>query len=195
MSIDYEKAFNKLLTTMSDKKFLDKSGIGGESPTYIYAYEPADAQIISDMLSRLIKNLESKGISVLNIDLFDLVMSTIENYGILDWALTEENHFPKDEFLENIQGIASSQSLAPIIVDMMNKDHYDTVSISGVGKSYPIVRSHELLELLQKDIHMPLILFFPGTYMRSTNGWMSLKLFNRLPYENHYRAFNIMTEA
>ena len=64
----------------------------------------------------------------------------------------------------------------------------DIVFITGVGKVYPFMRSHSILNNLHHVFDtLPLVLFFPGTY-----DGQSLKLFGRLEDQNHYRAFQLV---
>ena len=64
----------------------------------------------------------------------------------------------------------------------------DIIFITGVGKIYPIMRAHKLLNNLFPFItNNPLILFFPGTY----SGY-GLDLFNEIKGDNYYRAFKLL---
>ena len=69
-----------------------------------------------------------------------------------------------------------------------NLDDEAIVFITGVGKAFPILRSHSILNNLQTVVETkPLILFYPGSYEKGT-----LKLFNQFTDDNYYRAFNII---
>ena len=62
------------------------------------------------------------------------------------------------------------------------------IFLTGIGKSWPIIRSHGILNNLHRIVEkQPLIMFFPGTY----NGG-SLMLFNYLKDDNYYRAFQLI---
>lgn len=66
-------------------------------------------------------------------------------------------------------------------------DGNDIVFLTGIGKSWPIVRSHTILNNLHRVVEeQPLIMFFPGTY----NGG-ALMLFDRKD-DNYYRAFELV---
>jgi len=67
------------------------------------------------------------------------------------------------------------------------QDH-NVVFITGVGKVYPFVRSHTILNNLQEVLDkIPVILFFPGKY-----DGLSLQLFGRFKDDNYYRAFRLV---
>ena len=67
------------------------------------------------------------------------------------------------------------------------EDH-NVVLITGVGKVYPFVRSHNILNNLQEVLDKtPVILFFPGQYDGT-----SLRLFGKFKDDNYYRAFRLV---
>jgi hypothetical protein len=64
--------------------------------------------------------------------------------------------------------------------------------IAGVGEVFPYIRSHNVLNNLQKAAKLrPTVLFFPGDYSHSIEAGASLDLFGRLRDDKYYRAFNI----
>jgi len=64
----------------------------------------------------------------------------------------------------------------------------DMVLISGVGSVWPVMRAHALLNKLHAMMgDKPLILFYPGVYSGQT-----LTLFNRVPSNPYYRAFQLV---
>jgi hypothetical protein len=64
------------------------------------------------------------------------------------------------------------------------------IFLTGVGKCFPILRSHTLLYNLHLVINnIPVVLFYPGRY----NG-QSLQIFNKLKDDNYYRAFPLVSK-
>jgi hypothetical protein len=63
----------------------------------------------------------------------------------------------------------------------------DIVFLIGVGKAFPFIRSHTVLNNLHSAINAPLVMFFPGTY-----DGLSLKLFDEIKDDNYYRAFRLI---
>lgn len=65
------------------------------------------------------------------------------------------------------------------------RDHYEQaksegganiVFITGIGKVYPYIRAHTLLNALQGRIDdRPLVLFYPGTFTRSASAGRSCR--------------------
>lgn len=65
------------------------------------------------------------------------------------------------------------------------------VLITGVGKSFPIVRSHTILNNLQSIFRRnPVVMMYPGRYEIKNS--MTLRLFERLDDDNYYRAFPLV---
>ena len=62
------------------------------------------------------------------------------------------------------------------------------IFITGIGKCYPIVRSHTVLNNLTMVIdNVPVVMFYPGKY-----SGQQLTLFNEIFDDNYYRAFKIV---
>ena len=67
-------------------------------------------------------------------------------------------------------------------------DTNQIIIITGTGKSYSIVRGHNLLNSLHSVVTSnPLIMFYPGMY-----DGQSFRLFNISKSENYYRAFQFV---
>ena len=64
----------------------------------------------------------------------------------------------------------------------------DIVFLTGVGKIWPIIRSHTILNVLHSVIDsVPLIMFYPGTY-----SGQNIRLCNEIDDQNYYRAFKLV---
>ena len=70
-------------------------------------------------------------------------------------------------------------------------DGQSIILITGVGKAYPIVRSHTILNNLQSIFRKnPVVMMYPGRY--EIKNAMTLRLFERLDDDNYYRAFPLV---
>ena len=64
----------------------------------------------------------------------------------------------------------------------------DLLLITGVGKVFPFMRVHALLNALQENFNKkPIVVLYPGTF----DGHY-VKLFNKLKSNEYYRAFNMI---
>ena len=62
------------------------------------------------------------------------------------------------------------------------------VFLTGIGKCYPILRSHKVLNNLhQAFVRCPVVMFYPGVYNEQ-----ELILFNEIKDDNYYRAFRLV---
>ena len=69
-----------------------------------------------------------------------------------------------------------------------NTPENSVVFLTGIGKCYPILRSHKVLNNLhQAFVRVPVVMFFPGTYNEQ-----ELILFNEIKDDNYYRAFRLV---
>jgi hypothetical protein len=78
---------------------------------------------------------------------------------------------------------------------MQNND-FQVMFITGVSEVFPYIRSHNVLNNLQKTAkEKPTLMFFPGEYQHSLDTGASLVLFGKLQDDKYYRAFNILDRA
>ena len=62
------------------------------------------------------------------------------------------------------------------------------VFIIGIGKCYPLIRSHTVLNNLHQVLdNVPVVMFYPGKY-----DGQELVLFGEVKDDNYYRAFKLV---
>lgn len=190
---DREARFRHLLEVTSSQQFLNNEGVD-EIPFYICAYDPELNQEIEEDVELLKKNLSQKNIKTLEINLYDLAIQILKDSGDWNWYITKEPELTKQEFKEELQGILDvEQVLTPAISEIIKSTEHDLVFLTGTGVVFPYIRSHSVLNNLQKVAkHKPTLILFPGEYQQSLDKGASLKLFNKLEDDQYYRAFNIM---
>lgn len=188
-----EQRLEHLFRVISSKRFLDKQGLGNEIPFFICPYRPEEAVEMDRIRRQLINRLNQNGIRVLEINLYDLTIELLKSRDLWDQVLTMEEDIPKDELLENLQGVLDSEAhLVPAIASRISQSEFEVMIISGVGEVFPYIRSHNVLNNLQsKAKEKPTVMFFPGVYTHSQGNGSSLDLFGRLCDDKYYRAFNI----
>lgn len=180
--------FKHFYDVIASDRFLSKEALGGEIPFFIAAYEAEQQLQVEDATKRLIKKLETSGVPVLEINLYDIVCSILEEeIGLVEF-FSIEKEMDKEEFLDAIQSVLEiHQVLMPKIDSLIKASSAKVYFLTGIGLVFPFIRSHTILNNLQsiaKD--SPTVAFFPGEY----NGH-SLNLFGLLKDDNYYRAFNI----
>ncbi len=141
----------------------------------------------------LCNKLQKKGVSVLEINLYDLSIELLQKRGIWERVLDQEVSVLKDQLKELLQGVLDPETyLIPAISHKMLNAEFQVMFLSGVGEVFPYIRSHNILNNLQSTAkEQPTVVFFPGAYTHSLESGASLDLFEKLHDDKYYRAFNI----
>lgn len=183
-----KRQFDHIFKVVSNESFLRKEALGGEIPFFIAPY-PAKEEIKVREEIRMLKNkLNSNGIPVLEINLFDLVCEILEEKGGMERMFRVEKSKGSDKFLRALQSSLNiHEVLLPKIKVLIDNADAKIYFLTGIGLVFPYIRSHNILNNLQSIAkEYPTLTFFPGEY----NGH-SLNLFGLLKDDNYYRAFNI----
>ncbi|NVK29386.1 MAG: DUF1788 domain-containing protein [Gammaproteobacteria bacterium] len=186
-----------LLTVVSSQRFLKNEGLNNEVPFHICPFDPEIASQMGFAVRQLRNELSEKGIVVLEINLYDLVIEILREEGDWEWLLENETTLSREQFKEELQGVLDTETvLIPAIVTKMKNTAYDVIFITGVGEVFPYIRSHNILNNLQRVAkEQPTLMFFPGKYQHSLASGASLRLFDKLTDDKYYRAFNILDRA
>lgn len=185
--------FNHLVETVSSKEFLTKQGLGNELPYFICSYAARDAETARKYIPAIVQKLNERGVKVLLIDLYDVVLDLLKRRGSLDTLIDREPSLEKRDLAAMLRNMLDSQKyLVPALKERAEQQEHGVVFITGVGEVYPYIRTHTLLNNLQSHFKdAPVVLFFPGAYRHSASAGTSLRLFGRLHEEHYYRAFDI----
>ncbi len=185
---DISIKFDHLFKVVSSDRFLLKQSLGGEIPFFIAAYDARQELEVKAAIKRLINKLETSGIPVLEINLYDTVCEILDKKGGMDRIFRVERAKSKDKFLRALQSTLNiHEVLMPAIKEKIDTSEAKIYFLTGIGLVFPYIRSHNVLNNLQnvaKDA--PTLAFFPGEYNGHT-----LNLFGLLKDDNYYRAFNI----
>jgi hypothetical protein len=187
------KRYEHLLAAISSQRFQDMQGLGNEVPFFICPFRIQEHEEMDKLIRQLENQLLNKGIRILNVNLYDLSIMLLKQRGIWKRVLEAEQGMTKAELKELLQSVLDpEQHLIPAIAERMAEKEFNTMFITGVGKVFPYIRSHTVLNNLQsKAKDKPTIMFFPGEYKQSLADGASLDLFGKLHDDKYYRAFNI----
>lgn len=183
-----------LFKVVTSERFLTKQGLGNEVPFFICPYSAEEGLSMVEDRIDLITRITHAGVAVLDISLFDLSLSILEERGILEQVLEVEPVTDKGELRELLQSVLDPQAnLIPKIGEAIEQTPHDVIFLSGVGEVYPYIRSHNVLNNLQSTAKdKPTVMFFPGSYTHALATGASLDLFGCLHDDKYYRAFNIL---
>ena len=185
---DLTKKFAHLYDVISTQRFLKKEALAGEVPFFISAYDAKQEVEVTNSIKLLRNKLETNGVTVLELNLYDLVCDILEEKGGIERMFQIEKAKIKDKFLNALQSTLNiHEVLMPRVKQYIDEFKANVYFLTGIGLVFPYIRSHTILNNLQSvATESPTVAFFPGEY----NGH-SLNLFGLLKDDNYYRAFNI----
>ncbi|MDP4014448.1 MAG: DUF1788 domain-containing protein [Candidatus Nanopelagicales bacterium] len=194
--IDLAKQEEHLFAVLSGRRFLQMEGLSNEVPFFIYPYPPEAALDVAAAKKRIKNRLSQKGITVREVNLYDLSVEILKERGVWERVLASEPDLDKDDFRELLQGMLDPQlHIAPAIRAKIGDGAFDIFFLTGIGEVFPYIRSHNVLNNLQSVvIGKPMLMFFPGRYEQSDTLGSSLVLFGRLKDDQYYRAKNILEQ-
>ena len=185
-----------LFDVLSGQRFLAMEGLGNEVPFFIYPYAPENALNVAQVKKRVKNRLGNSGVTVREINLYDLAIEILQERGVWERVLALEPDQDKDDFREMLQGMLDPQlHIAPAIRARIEDGTFDIVFLTGIGEVFPYIRSHNVLNNLQSVVTgKPMLMFFPGRYEQSETLGSSLVLFGHLKDDQYYRAKNILEQ-
>ncbi|MCX5153650.1 MULTISPECIES: DUF1788 domain-containing protein [unclassified Streptomyces] len=185
-----------LFDVLSSDRFLRMEGLANEVPFFIQWYPPDWARGMDDARKRVSNRLSAHGITVREINLYDLSIGLLKDRGVWEQVLAVEPDLGKDEFRELLQGMLDPQKhLAPAVSERIADGGFDILFLTGIGEVFPYIRSHNVLNNLQSVVVVkPMLMFFPGKYAQSETLGSSLVLFGLLQDDQYYRAKDIQEQ-
>jgi len=171
---------------------LTRYGTANDLKFYIFDYNPKDELLIR----KETKKLKSRNPDILEFDLYEMMLDIINEEGYLEDIQRMESDYEKDLLLREVfQPLLSVEENANNFLDKFKNgvedDGQSIILITGVGKAFPIIRSHTILNHLQSIFRRnPVVMMYPGRY--EIKNTMTLKLFERLDDDNYYRAFPLV---
>ena len=175
-----------------DKSFRENKGLGNEIGFYIFDYEPKDEMIVREHIAFLKQkiNQESQEIRINDFDLYEIILEILEEKGYLEKVFKMEEEKGTSTILTPIKKTLRLTQKNDLVVNYISQrvQENDIVFITGVGKAWPVIRSHTILNALHAVLDfVPVIMFYPGTY-----SGQDLVLFDEISDQNYYRAFKLI---
>ena len=182
MDILFEGVYQKLASVEFGQN------LGGELPLYIQPIPVSKQTELNAQAKRLVSRLSKLGKNAIVIDLYEMCMELLEEEGVLQTLLEEEKELDKDAISSTLDSILDTKEvIIPRISSIISENNPDFVFIIGVGRVYPFIRSHGILNNIEELANnCNLILFFPGEYNN-----LQLSLFGTISDENYYRGHNL----
>lgn len=187
---------NERLDEMEEKvrspKLRQSSGRANEVNYWVFDYPPEKELEVRERI-KYMQNKNSKGgedFDLVVFDLYDIIIDFLEKNDFME----ECYKFEQKKGLERItKAVSNSMKINDddsYIVQYIrdNTPENAVVFLTGVGKCFPILRSHKVLNNLhQAFVRVPVVMFFPGVYNEQ-----ELILFGEIKDDNYYRAFKLV---
>jgi hypothetical protein len=189
-----EARLNLLEEKIKQPNFRQNKGLGNEVGYYVFDYPAEQELIVRERVGYLKNKYENSmhDFKIVVFDLYDIIIDLLIQEGFLE--ICEE--FEKTKGLKEITRAVNEMlrmeednQSNEVLAHIKNNTPKDAiVFLTGVGKCFPILRSHKILNNLHQFVDdVPVVMFFPGKY-----DGQSLMLFSEIKDDNYYRAFKIV---
>jgi hypothetical protein len=183
---------DEIIQRITKESFRENTGLGNEIGYYIFDYEPRYEMLVREHVRFLIQKINDGdyGFHIKEFDLYEIMLELLETKGYLEKNFMMEQ-VKGSEFVFNATKRALRLTEKDDLIIQYIRDRVvkgDVVFITGVGKVWPIIRSHTVLNNLHQVLdEVPVIMFFPGVY-----DGRELVLFEEIKDDNYYRAFKLV---
>ena len=190
--MDIYERLDKILPKIQEKRFRENKGLGNEIGYYIFDYNPADELIVRNHIKFLKDKINSDdyGFKIKEFDLYEITLEILQDKGYLDKIFEMEKEKGTEYIINAVKKTLRLTQKNDMAVEYISSrtEKGTIVFITGVGKAWPVIRSHTVLNSLHCVIDdVPVIMFFPGMY-----DGLELKLCDEIKDDNYYRAFKLI---
>lgn len=182
------KRLDQIIPRIQSEAFIQNKGLGNEIGFYIFDYDPKEEMLVRDYIKHIKKEFNYAGSnrSIVEYDLYEIMLDIARERKIFDQIAEMEQKKGREKLIEALTNVANIDAYLNKMAH--NKDAGMVIFITGVGKVYPFMRSHNILNNLHHVFdQVPVVMFFPGSYDGQT-----LRLFDRFTDDNYYRAFQLV---
>ena len=190
--MEFQDRLDAIWNRISSREFLENKGVANVVRYYVLDYEACDAQIMRQKIRDLIarNNPEIDSFQIVEYDIYKLILGILEERGYVDKCIRFEKEKGREYLYNAISKLLRLTTDKNLIVNKIveNTPENSVVFLTGIGKVYPFVRAHNVLNNLHQVFDkVPVIMFYPGNW----NG-QSLSLFGTISDGNYYRAFPLI---
>lgn len=202
------QSFVELRARLQDPEFLAGHGMGNEVPFFILPYAAALEDEVREQVDALVRDFAptaqdgapaaedsptTGSTRLIHFDLWDVFLQICAERRILEKIPALEERRGTEALLRRMEKIATPEAFLKVMATDYEQiggqmPGRDVVLISGVGKVYPLVRAHNILENAQPVFtEVPMVMLYPGVY-----DGQQLHLFGKISDGNYYRAFSLL---
>ena len=177
---------------MKRPSFRQNKGLGNEVGYYIFDYPAEHELLVRERIEYIRKKNEKSGdeYQIVVFDLYEIVIGILQQKGYLEKCYEFEQKKGFDRITKAVGNMLRITAKDSLIVEYIrdNTPEKAIIFLTGIGKCYPILRSHTVLNNLHQVIdHVPVVMFYPGKY-----SGQDLMLFGEIKDDNYYRAFKLV---
>lgn len=181
-----------IIPEIQKKSFRENKGLGNEVGFYIFDYEPEHELLVRDYVAFLVEKFKkgSSGFKIKEFDLYEIMLIILAEKGFLTKNFEMEARKGSEHVFKATKRALRFTESNDLIVQFIRAgvEEDDVIFLTGVGKAWPVIRSHTILNNLHAVVEqVPLVMFFPGTY-----DGLELVLLDEIKDDNYYRAFKLV---
>lgn len=172
--------------------FRENKGLGNEVGYYIFDYPAEQELLVRERIAYMKRKNEQSAdeYRIVEFDLYNIIIDILRKKGYLEKCFEFEKKRGFDRITKAVGNMLRITAKDSMIVSHIEKNtpEKSIVFLTGIGKCYPILRAHTVLNNLHQVIdHVPVVLFYPGKY-----DGQELMLFSEIKDDNYYRAFQLV---
>ena len=187
-----EERLDKAEAMIKRPSFRKNKGLGNEVGYYIFDYPPEQELLVRERVEYIRKKNEQSDdeYRIVVFDLYEIIIEILKEKGYLEKCYEFEKKRGFDRITKAVGNMLRITAKDSLIVNYIRERTPEKaiVFLVGIGKCYPILRSHTVLNNLHQVIdNVPVVMFYPGKY-----DGQELILFGEIKDDNYYRAFELV---
>ena len=187
-----EKRLDEAEKMLQKPSFRQNKGLGNEVGYYIFDYPAEQELLVRERVEYIRKKNEQSDdeYSIVVFDLYDIVIEILKEKGYMEKCYEFEKKRGLERITKAIGNMLRVTSKDSLIINYIKERTPEKaiIFLTGIGKCYPILRSHTILNNLHMVIDkVPVVMFYPGKY-----DGQELILFGEIKDDNYYRAFKLV---
>lgn len=190
--MDLSSRLDEMEAAIQKTSFRKGTGRANEVNYWVFDY-PAEKELEVRERIEYMKNKNNRGcddFQLVVFDLYEIIIDFLEKKHYLDMCFDFEKNGGMTRIVRAVSNAMKVNDDDSLIVQYIkdNTPENAIVFLTGIGKCYPILRSHKVLNNLhQSFVRCPVVMFYPGVYNEQ-----ELILFNEIKDDNYYRAFRLV---
>ena len=192
MMAGLQERLDQMEAAIHKPSFRESRGRANEVNYWVFDYDPAKELEVRERVEYMRKKNAkgTDGFELVVFDLYDMIMDYLEKKDFVKSYVRYEQRRGIDYIIRAASTSMKMNEDDSILIKKIVEQTPENaiVFLIGVGKCYPLLRSHKILNNLHQSVlKAPVVLFFPGTYTEQ-----ELILFNEIKDDNYYRAFKLV---